>query len=73
MAFLTGSRCHLYFIGLCWLPIQVWFYWKVLLWTWNILAASEKLCLTRKCELKAVDVIRRWRRQGVYCAVSTLA
>lgn len=60
IAFLTGSRCHFYFIGLCWLPVQVWFYWKVLLQTWNILAAWKMLQLTGKCELKAVDVIGRW-------------
>lgn len=44
IAFLTGSRCHLYFIGLCCLPIQIWFYWnnwRVLLLTWSILAAWE--------------------------------
>lgn len=70
--FLRGSRCHLYFIGPHWLPIQVWFYRKVLLQTWNILAAWEMLHLTGKCELKAVDVVGRWRRQGVNCAILIL-
>lgn len=65
IVFLIGSRCRLYFIGLHWLPIPVWFYWQVLLQTWNILAACEMLHSTGKCELKAVDVVGRWRRQGV--------
>lgn len=73
IAFLTGSRCHLYFIGLCWPPVHIWVCWRLLLQAWNILAAWEMLCLTGRCELKAVDVVKRRRHQGLYCAVPTLA
>lgn len=69
---LTKSRCHLYFIGLQWLPFQVWFYWKVLIQAWNILAAWETLHLAGKCELKAVDITENWRMQGVYYTVPNL-